>query len=162
MLALTEEAMTALNPKIRVELFGQELNGESFGICKSDMLGGRPRSAYCQRRFGPGCGPSPETGGVVQLVEIFAHRSRDLARIVPTLRRRRIFRAPRYARIGLDDARIRGERLAADETGAKAGLQHTLEHHTEGIALAESPMSRLGETGAFGNLAREAKPAEPV
>jgi type I restriction enzyme M protein len=38
MLALTEEAMTALNPKIGVELFGQELNGESFGICKSDML----------------------------------------------------------------------------------------------------------------------------
>lgn len=38
MLALTEEAMMALNPKIRVELFGQELNGESFGICKSDML----------------------------------------------------------------------------------------------------------------------------
>ena len=38
MLALTEEAMTALNPKIRVELFGQELNGKSFGICKSDML----------------------------------------------------------------------------------------------------------------------------
>ena len=38
MLALTEEAMTALNPKIRVELFGQELNGEFFGICKSDML----------------------------------------------------------------------------------------------------------------------------
>ena len=38
MLALTEEAMTKLNPKIRVELFGQELNGESFGICKSDML----------------------------------------------------------------------------------------------------------------------------
>ena len=38
MLALTEEAMTALNPKIRVELFGQELNPESFGICKSDML----------------------------------------------------------------------------------------------------------------------------
>lgn len=38
MLALAEEAMTALNPKIRVELYGQELNGESFGICKSDML----------------------------------------------------------------------------------------------------------------------------
>ncbi len=38
MLALTEEAMVALNPKIRVELYGQELNGESFGICKSDML----------------------------------------------------------------------------------------------------------------------------
>lgn len=38
MLALSEEAMKALNEKIRVELYGQELNGESFGICKSDML----------------------------------------------------------------------------------------------------------------------------
>jgi len=38
MLALTEEALKAFNPSIRVELFGQELNGESFGICKSDML----------------------------------------------------------------------------------------------------------------------------
>lgn len=38
MLALTEEGMKDMNPDIRVELFGQELNGESFGICKSDML----------------------------------------------------------------------------------------------------------------------------
>ena len=38
MLALAEEAMKEFNPNIRVELFGQELNGESFGICKSDML----------------------------------------------------------------------------------------------------------------------------
>jgi type I restriction enzyme M protein len=38
MLALTEEALQEFNPSIRVELFGQELNGESFGICKSDML----------------------------------------------------------------------------------------------------------------------------
>lgn len=38
MLALTEEALTDFNDAIRVELFGQELNGESFGICKSDML----------------------------------------------------------------------------------------------------------------------------
>ena len=38
MLALTEEALKEFNPDIRVELFGQELNGESFGICKSDML----------------------------------------------------------------------------------------------------------------------------
>jgi type I restriction enzyme M protein len=38
MLALTEEGMKELNPDIRVELYGQELNGESFGICKSDML----------------------------------------------------------------------------------------------------------------------------
>ena len=38
MLALTEEAMRSMNPRIRVELFGQEINGKSFGICKSDML----------------------------------------------------------------------------------------------------------------------------
>src|ERR1700730_8410532 len=37
MLALTEEAMTALNPRIRVELFGQEPHGESFRLCKADM-----------------------------------------------------------------------------------------------------------------------------
>ena len=38
MLALTEGALKDFNSSIRVELFGQELNGESFGICKSDML----------------------------------------------------------------------------------------------------------------------------
>ncbi|MGH8552872.1 MAG: HsdM family class I SAM-dependent methyltransferase, partial [Methylococcales bacterium] len=38
MLALTEKALKGFNPSIRVELFGQELNAESFGICKSDML----------------------------------------------------------------------------------------------------------------------------
>src|SRR6056297_1988026 len=38
MLSLTEEALKDFNDAIRVELFGQELNGESFGICKSDML----------------------------------------------------------------------------------------------------------------------------
>jgi type I restriction enzyme M protein len=38
MLALTEEALKGFNTSIRVELFGQEINGESFGICKSDML----------------------------------------------------------------------------------------------------------------------------
>ena len=38
MLALAEEALKKFNPSMRVELFGQELNGESFGICKSDML----------------------------------------------------------------------------------------------------------------------------
>lgn len=38
MLSIAEMEMTALNPRIRVELFGQELNPESFAICKSDML----------------------------------------------------------------------------------------------------------------------------
>ncbi len=38
MLTLTEQALKNFNDSIRVELFGQEINGESFGICKSDML----------------------------------------------------------------------------------------------------------------------------
>jgi len=38
MLAISEMEMKALNERIRVELFGQELNPESFAICKSDML----------------------------------------------------------------------------------------------------------------------------
>ncbi len=38
MLVLAEEALKGFNDSIRVELFGQELNAESFGICQSDML----------------------------------------------------------------------------------------------------------------------------
>lgn len=38
MLSIAEMEMKNLNPKIRVELFGQEINPESFAICKSDML----------------------------------------------------------------------------------------------------------------------------
>jgi type I restriction enzyme M protein len=38
MLSIAEMEMKALNPRIRVELFGQELNPEAFAICKSDML----------------------------------------------------------------------------------------------------------------------------
>uniref|UniRef100_A0A2A4YYU0 site-specific DNA-methyltransferase (adenine-specific) n=1 Tax=OCS116 cluster bacterium TaxID=2030921 RepID=A0A2A4YYU0_9PROT len=38
MLAFTEKRMKKMNDKIIVQLFGQELNGESFGICQSDML----------------------------------------------------------------------------------------------------------------------------
>ncbi|MGB3624204.1 MAG: class I SAM-dependent DNA methyltransferase [Henriciella sp.] len=38
MLALAEEALTNLNSDIRVELYGQELNPQSFAVCKSDML----------------------------------------------------------------------------------------------------------------------------
>lgn len=38
MLSIAEMEMKALNPGIRVELYGQELNPESFAICKSDML----------------------------------------------------------------------------------------------------------------------------
>ncbi|PVA05268.1 type I restriction-modification system subunit M [Thalassorhabdomicrobium marinisediminis] len=38
MLSVAEEAMKDLNPDLNVDLFGQELNGESFAICKSDMM----------------------------------------------------------------------------------------------------------------------------
>jgi type I restriction enzyme M protein len=38
MLSVTEQYLKELNPEIDVELFGQELNPQSFSICKSDML----------------------------------------------------------------------------------------------------------------------------
>lgn len=38
MLSIAEMEMKELNERIHVELFGQELNPESFAICKSDML----------------------------------------------------------------------------------------------------------------------------
>lgn len=38
MLSVAEEAMKEMNPGLNVDLFGQELNGESFAICKSDMM----------------------------------------------------------------------------------------------------------------------------
>nr|WP_222615385.1 N-6 DNA methylase [Persicimonas caeni] len=38
MLAVAEEYLEELNPDADLEVFGQELNGESYAICKSDML----------------------------------------------------------------------------------------------------------------------------
>ncbi|HHU63616.1 MAG TPA: SAM-dependent DNA methyltransferase [Clostridiales bacterium] len=38
MLSVAEHHMKELNPDIQVELFGQEINPESYSICKSDML----------------------------------------------------------------------------------------------------------------------------
>ncbi len=38
MLSVAEEYMNQLNPDARLEVFGQEINPESYAICKSDML----------------------------------------------------------------------------------------------------------------------------
>jgi len=38
MLSVAEEYMNQLNPDARLEVFGQELNPESYAICKADML----------------------------------------------------------------------------------------------------------------------------
>ncbi|EOR93325.1 Type I restriction-modification system, DNA-methyltransferase subunit M [Arcticibacter svalbardensis MN12-7] len=38
MLSVAEEYLNELNPDARLEVFGQELNPESYAICKSDML----------------------------------------------------------------------------------------------------------------------------
>lgn len=38
MLSVAEEYLNELNPQARLEVFGQELNPESYAICKSDML----------------------------------------------------------------------------------------------------------------------------
>ena len=38
MLSVAEEHLARLNPKARLQLLGQELNDESYAICKADML----------------------------------------------------------------------------------------------------------------------------
>lgn len=38
MLSIAEEYLHELNPEARLEVFGQEINPESYAICKSDML----------------------------------------------------------------------------------------------------------------------------
>jgi type I restriction enzyme M protein len=38
MLSVAEEHLAKLNPQARLEVFGQELNDESYAICKADML----------------------------------------------------------------------------------------------------------------------------
>jgi len=38
MLSVAEEHLTSMNPKARTVLYGQELNAESYAICKADML----------------------------------------------------------------------------------------------------------------------------
>jgi type I restriction enzyme M protein len=38
MLSVADEYLAKLNPKARLTMFGQELNDESYAICKADML----------------------------------------------------------------------------------------------------------------------------
>lgn len=38
MLSVAEEHLASLNPEARLVMYGQELNGESYAICKADML----------------------------------------------------------------------------------------------------------------------------
>ncbi|RLB49834.1 MAG: SAM-dependent DNA methyltransferase [Deltaproteobacteria bacterium] len=38
MLSVAEEHLSKLNPQARLKVFGQELNGESYAMCKADML----------------------------------------------------------------------------------------------------------------------------
>ena len=38
MLSVAEEHLASMNPQARLEVFGQEMNGESYAICKADMM----------------------------------------------------------------------------------------------------------------------------
>jgi type I restriction enzyme M protein len=38
MLSIAEDHLRALNPQARLEVFGQELNAETYAICRSDMM----------------------------------------------------------------------------------------------------------------------------
>ncbi|HEU5111374.1 MAG TPA: class I SAM-dependent DNA methyltransferase, partial [Micromonosporaceae bacterium] len=53
MLSAAEEAITSLNPHAMVKLFGQEVNAESYAICRSDMMlkGQDPTNIYLGNSF---------------------------------------------------------------------------------------------------------------
>lgn len=53
MLSAAEELISAMNPNARVEVFGQEVNAESYAICRSDMLikGQEPENIYLGNSF---------------------------------------------------------------------------------------------------------------
>ena len=38
MLSVAEDHLRALNPKARLEVYGQELNPETYAVCRSDMM----------------------------------------------------------------------------------------------------------------------------
>ena len=38
MLSVAEDHLRELNPGARLEVFGQELNGETYAVCRSDMM----------------------------------------------------------------------------------------------------------------------------
>ena len=38
MLSVAEDHLRALNPEARLEVFGQELNAETYAVCRSDMM----------------------------------------------------------------------------------------------------------------------------
>ena len=64
--------------------------------------------------------------------------------------------------VGLDEARIDGETLAADEAGRDAGEHDAFEHMAQHVAVAEAAMPVLGERRVVGNLVVEVEPAEPA
>lgn len=39
MLSVAEDHLRALNPQARLEVFGQELNAETYAVCRSDIIG---------------------------------------------------------------------------------------------------------------------------
>ncbi len=53
MLSAAEELITSLNPNAAVKLFGQEINAESYAICRSDMMlkGQDPSNIYFGNSF---------------------------------------------------------------------------------------------------------------
>lgn len=53
MLSVAEEYLRDLNPQARLEVFGQDLNDETYAICKSDMMikGQNPENIVCGDSF---------------------------------------------------------------------------------------------------------------
>src|SRR5205807_9969837 len=138
-------------------------------VSESDLalaLAGQGGAGIGQRQrlgeLGAFAGKRRKTGGLIQLVEIFPHRTRDVGRIVPRAWRVPIFGAPRNARVSFNHARIRSESLAANQAGAQAGMDDALEDKPEGIAGAKAAMPRFREARSFGHITFKAEAAKPT
>lgn len=64
--------------------------------------------------------------------------------------------------VRLDQARIDGKRLAADQSGRNAHTHYTLEDPPQGVTLAEAFLSRTAEHGMVRYLVFDPELAEPA
>lgn len=97
-------------------------------------------------------------GGIVEDVEMVGDRATGRIRWQP----HRAFDAFLTVRIGLDQAGFDGEGLPTDEPGIDASPQHDLEQPAQQIAVAEAPLTVLGEGRMVGHPPFEAEAAEPT
>ena len=126
------------------------------------LQGARP----LRRRIGPRdelrrdlAGGAPS--GLIERIEILAHRPAGPGKIVP-VDGLRSFRRALLVRIGPDQAGINREALASDEPFVDAALDGGLEQLAQEIAVPEAAVPVLRERRVVWDRSLQAEPAEPA